>query len=65
MQEVMMIRRLPAGGYTTALSVSASYFSKKQGRVLTLIRPGFPKEVLDNDKEWQQFMKIKEIHVAH
>ena len=61
--EVLRLRRLKQGGWTSALLVHASYDSKK-GIVFERIHREFPVELLEKDQDWRTLKRSKVIKVA-
>jgi hypothetical protein len=60
--QVLRLRRLKEGGWTSALLVHASYDSKK-GIVFERIERQFPVELLEKDQDWKALKKSKVIKV--
>ena len=60
--QVLRLRRLKEGGWTSALLVHASYESKK-GIVFERIQRQFPMELLEKDQDWKALKKSKVIKV--
>jgi len=61
--ELLRLRRLKEGGWTSALLVHATYDAKK-GIVLERIQRQFPVELLEKDQDWKVLKKSKVIKVA-
>jgi hypothetical protein len=61
--ELLRLRRLKEGGWTSALLVHASYDTKK-GIVFERIQRQFPVELLEKDQDWKALKKSKVIKVA-
>lgn len=61
--ELLRLKRLKEGGWTSALLVHASYDTKK-GIVFERIHRQFPKEVLNTDQDWNNLKKGRTIKVA-
>lgn len=61
--ELLRLRRLKEGGWTSALLVHASYDTKK-GIVFQRIHREFPVELLEKDQDWKVLKKSKVIKVA-
>jgi hypothetical protein len=61
--ELLRLRRLKEGGWTSALLVHASYDTKK-GIVFQRIHREFPVELLEKDQDWKTLKKSKVIKVA-
>ena len=61
--ELLRLRRLKEGGWTSALLVHASYETKK-GVVFERIQRQFPLDLLEKDQDWKALKKSKVIKVA-
>jgi hypothetical protein len=61
--ELLRLRRLKEGGWTSALLVHASYDTRK-GIVFERIHRQFPVELLEEDQDWKALKKSKIIKVA-
>lgn len=61
--ELLRLKRLKEGGWTSALLVHASYDTKK-GIVFERIHRQFPVELLETDQDWKALKKSKIIKVA-
>lgn len=63
MEELIRLQRTPAGAWTVAMLVSASYYDRKPGIVLNLIDKQFPKESLKEDADWNNAIKLPVLNV--
>jgi hypothetical protein len=61
--ELLRLKRLKEGGWTSALLVHASYDTKK-GIVLERVQRQFPVDLLEEDQDWKALKKSKVIKVA-
>jgi hypothetical protein len=61
--ELLRLRRLKEGGWTSALLVHAAYDTRK-GIVFERIQRQFPVELLEKDQDWKALKKSKVIKVA-